>query len=234
MLEAGWELTDYFTTIIPTARKSFAAAGLKGVLRNPAVCFMVAHHVSLYGCVPMNIYLVPGPCGTEFALLVVLIAGAIGPNGVMGFVKALLDWSVPWERLLGQAITWVTALLLLATRGIGWLWLWYRMFPKIWGMGSGLFSLSVFCFLGLSGVNVFILSIVLGGLKKIYEVRNVPDHTLRRLIHVQVLETLGNAGNAFSHARLHSAHAHWTEARTAFRMGVLRPDSSPPKPHKQE
>ena len=112
--EAGWELGDWFTVVLPSIR-----AG------TPLWMPMI-HHFTLYGGVPCNLYIVNSACGREVALLIIVLAGSMGPIGVLQFVRSILSWTDPYERVWAQIVTVCVGAGYIVTRGPLWLWLCQR------------------------------------------------------------------------------------------------------------
>ena len=212
LLEAGWELKDYVERIMP------AIFRLKV---NFSLVIGILHHAALYVCIPVNIFLMSGPCGREVCIMVASHAGIIGPIGLMGFVKSTMDWSVKRDRIIAQSLTIFSHAINITCRGPVWTWTLYSVLMKLSDVGWPVYSLVLAGIAALSSVNAWMIVQMVKGIAKIFKARNSKDTELLKSVHMQVLDALGNEA-AFDVENLNSPHAHWTVARTALHMGILK------------
>eukprot|EP00658_Telonema_sp_P-2_P022770 TRINITY_DN19115_c0_g2_i1.p1 TRINITY_DN19115_c0_g2~~TRINITY_DN19115_c0_g2_i1.p1 ORF type:complete len:233 (+),score=42.40 TRINITY_DN19115_c0_g2_i1:197-895(+) len=180
MLEAGWELTDIVEVVLPYLRiQAFFQASV-----------LIVHHCALYGCIPINLYMLDGVIGREICVMLVTMAGATAPLGMLLFVKQQMDWEIPWQRCVGQLVTWVVAVVMLTTRGPVWWWTAHALLLKTWNDPFFWFYAALAALFQVFNVLMYIF--VIASVVKIFQVRNAVDVSMERNLHIKLLRVLTN------------------------------------------
>jgi hypothetical protein len=122
--EAGYELTHYFSHVLP------AIYNREITLR---MVFTILHHTTLFTFLQINLVLLPGIIGREVAWSLFLMAGCVGPVGLLNFWKNQCDLSLNSDEInTYMTLQLIQGFFYISTRFFAWLYLANKMLYKLW------------------------------------------------------------------------------------------------------